>query len=168
MFNCNLVVLSYHQFVVNESAYVFSRTLNQFEHDIRKKVFDWVTIDDGRACTIEACALLQQYNIRAKLFIATSLVGTPGYCNWDDLKALSKFHDIENHSNYHKDHTQVVYERQIESIDIAQKQITQYIGKPPRYFVPPYNKYNPDTEMAALTLGLVLIKNRITITKDSK
>lgn len=164
----NLIVLSYHRFVKEESEYRFSRTYEQFAHDIRKKVYDWITIDDGMSCMIEACTMLRELNIRAKLFICTSLVGTKGYCTWEQIKELSKYHDIENHAHVHKDHSKASYEKQFESIKQAQDLITEKIGKPPRYFVAPYNQYNANTEMAALALNLIAVRDRENILNISK
>lgn len=111
---------------------------------------------------------MREQNIRAKIFACTDLIGQPGYCTWDDLRRLSKFHDIENHGAVHKDHSLAKYEKQFESIEQAQKRITRYTGKSPRYFVPPYNQYNADTEMAALKLGLILVKDRVNVLNISK
>lgn len=164
----NLTILSYHQFVEEESEYPFSRTFEQFDHDIRKKHYDWITIDDGRICSIRACEMLQSYNVRAKLFICTGLVGQPGYCTWDALRELSRFHDIENHSHYHKDHSSVIYKIQEQSIRLAQEIITAEIGKAPRYFVAPYNQYNDNTDKIAISLGLTCVKDRENILNRSK
>lgn len=168
MHNYNPIILSYHRFVEKESEYRFSRTYSQFYHDIHKKVYDLITIDDGMICQIKACEMLRAENRRAKLFICTDLVGQPGYCSWDQLRQLSKYHDIENHSSIHKDHTAASFRLQKESIKKAQEIITREIGKAPRYFVAPYNQYNADTDKAADSLGLVCLKHRENILNISK
>lgn len=164
----DLIILSYHKFVVEPSDYRFSRTYEQFGQDIQKKIYDWITIDDGMRSMIDACEMLKENNVRAKLFIATSLVGEPGYCTWEEIKWLSRWHSIENHSHIHKDHTAANYAKQLESISGAQRLITENIGKPPRYFVAPFNQYNADTEMAALSMGLTCLKDRENILNISK
>lgn len=166
----NLTVLSYHKFVheYEEPPYRFSRTYGQFGHDITKKIFDMITIDDGMSCQIKACAMLTKNNIRAKLFICTSLVGTPGYCTWEELKELSKYHDIENHSHNHKNHTEKDKMWQFGSIHTAQQIISDKIGKAPRFFVAPYNQYNQDTDDIVFQLQLQSIKGRINMLNISK
>jgi peptidoglycan/xylan/chitin deacetylase (PgdA/CDA1 family) len=162
------IVLSYHKFVDQDSGYRFSRTYNQFWHDIRKKVYDLITIDDGMKCMIKACAMLDELGIRAKLFICTSLVGQPGYCTWDEIRELGKRHDIENHSHFHKDHSTVIYEIQRQSIVKAQEIITKEIGKAPAHFVAPYNRYNEDTFRIAGELRLKCLTGRENILNISK
>lgn len=164
----DLIILSYHRFVDAESDYRFSRTYEQFRHDILKKVYDLITIDDGMICQIKACEMLRAENRRAKLFICTGLVGTKGYCSWDQLRELSKFHDIENHSSTHKDHSQASYTLQYKSVLEAQDKIAQAIGKAPRYFVAPYNQYNDATDMVVTELGLISLKGRENILNISK
>lgn len=164
----DLIILSYHKFVEEPSDYRFSRTYEQFGQDIVKKVYDQIHIDDGMTCMMRACDMMRHCNIRAKLFICTSLVGQKGYCTWETLKELSRWHDIENHSHVHKWHTEASYDLQLKSIQEAQRLITENIGKAPRYFVSPYNAYNADTEMAAATVGLTCLKDRINILNISK
>jgi peptidoglycan/xylan/chitin deacetylase (PgdA/CDA1 family) len=130
--------------------------------------YDWITIDDGMSCMIKACEMLRYCNIRAKLFICTSLVHQPGYCTWDELKELSKYHDIENHGHIHQDHSKENLLFQFESIDKAQRLITENTGRAPRYFVPPYNQYNLDTEMVVVNRGLRLVRNRVNILNITK
>lgn len=168
MTNLNLIILSYHQFVEEPKDYRFSRTYDQFYHDIRKKIFDIVTIDDGMSCQIKACDMLRGMNIRAKLFTCTSLIGTEGYCTWEELKELSRWHDIENHGNVHKDHSLATYSLIYESIYTAQQRITENIGRAPRYFVPPYNQYNGNVKEVCGKLGLQLVTDRENILNISK
>jgi hypothetical protein len=168
MFNCNLIVLSYHRFVDKESDYRFSRTYDQFGHDISKKVYDWITIDDGMRCLIKACEMLRYCNIRAKLFICTGLVGQPGYCNWDELRELSKYHDIENHGHVHEWHSKLSPTDIYNSIATAKGQIYTQIHRVPRYFVPPYNNFDRRVQATCKQLDLILVKNRETILNISK
>lgn len=164
----NLIILSYHRFVEQESDYRFSRTYEQFKHDISKKVYDQIHIDDCRICTIKACDILRTSNVRAKIFVCTELIGEPGYCTWDDLRKISMSHDMENHGSIHKLHTEASYQLQYESIRDAQEKIKKEIGKYPRYFVPPWNQFNNQTELACLKLGITLIHGRENILNISK
>lgn len=168
MFTHSLIVLSYHKFVDEPDDYRFSRTYDQFYHDIRKKIYDWITIDDGMRCMIKACEMLKEANIRAKLFIPTSLVGKEGYCTWDELNWLARWHDIENHSHVHQDHSKSSPEFQLSSIKTAQMLIEKNIGRKPRYFVAPYNQFNCDTGNICSDLGIALVEGRETILNFSK
>lgn len=164
----DLLVLSYHKFVDQVSDYRFSRTYDQFGHDISKKVYDWITIDDGMSCMIKACDMLRYCNIRAKLFICTGLVGQPGYCTWDELRELSKYHDIENHGHIHEWHSKLTTSKIMESISQASAAIKDHIGRAPRYFVPPYNDFDNRVQLICNSIHLVLVKNRQTILNISK
>jgi peptidoglycan/xylan/chitin deacetylase (PgdA/CDA1 family) len=168
MFNVDLIVLSYHRFVYEHNDYRFSRTYDQFGQDISKMRYDWITIDDNMKCMIKACDMLRYCNIRAKLFICTSLVGQPGYCTWEEIRELSKYHDIENHGHVHEYHTQMDAAAVVESISQANKLIRENVGRTPRYFVPPYNTHNTYVEWAAKEYGLILVKDRINILNTTK
>ncbi len=167
-----LVILSYHHFVEQyaEPPYVFSRTYDQFWHDIRKKTFDWITIDDARESITLACHMMREINVRAKIFVPTSLVGKPGYCSWQQLRIISQHHDIENHSHDHvkgfSGRDRIVIEA---DIVLAQRFIAENIGREPRYFVSPYNDYEcpNQVEMITADIGLTCLKDRITIKFDT-
>ncbi len=163
-----LIILSYHKFTEQSNPYTFSRTYLQFAHDIDKKVYDLITIDDGMSCMIRACSMLRASNRRAKLFICTSLVGQEGYCTWDELRILSRNHDIENHAHLHVFHTDLNFDEIKASVTAAQDLITFEIGKAPRYFVAPYNTYKGEVDEVAESLNLITLKNRETIKNSSK
>lgn len=169
MTTTKLIVLSYHRFGNEESNYVFSRTYKQFKHDLETKDFDWITIDDGSSCLIKACKMMEERNIRAKIFIATALVGKPGYCSWDELWAVSKKHDIENHSHRHVRLIELGADQEIFSeIKQAQELIKANIGRWPRYFAAPWNQYDMRVTMAAGKLNLQPLMDRINIKNDSR
>jgi peptidoglycan/xylan/chitin deacetylase (PgdA/CDA1 family) len=168
MFTTKLIVLSYHRFTEEDNDYVFSRTYKQFASDIIHKDFDWITIDDGHSSILKACEMMKEKNIRAKLFIATSLIGKPGYCTWEDVWRLSRFHDIGNHSHSHERLTELSEEDIFKNIWRASLLIKKHTFLMPRYFVPPYNNTNHIVEGIALQLGLTLIKDRIEIKNNSR
>lgn len=168
MFKCPLIILSYHRFTPEDHEYVFSRTYKQFRADLETKDFDWITIDDGHRSQIKACKMMQDMNIRAKLFTTTELVGTENYCSWDELWKLSKYHDIENHGTRHVIHTELTDDEIRASIDNANRIIKERIGRGPRFFVPPYNTFDARVEEITKELKLILVKNRITIQNISR
>jgi peptidoglycan/xylan/chitin deacetylase (PgdA/CDA1 family) len=168
MFTPQLIVLSYHDFTNLPDEYQFSRTYEQFEQDLAKIRYDWITIDDARESIVRACEILRRRNIRAKLFVSTSLVDCVGYCSWKDIKKLSAHHDIENHSHLHKKHTEFAEAIASDSIELASQKIEAVTGRRPSFFVPPYNTFNSRVERIANIFGLQLVKNRITILNDTE
>lgn len=168
MFNVNLTVLSYHNFYESENEYPFSRTYKQFQHDLDTKDFDWITIDDGHESIIKACKMMEEKNFRAKLFISTALIDTPGYCTWGQLWHLSRVHDIENHSHEHVKLVQLNDDAVYNQIATANDLIKQFTGRKPRYFVSPWNQRNGIIEAAARALGLQLVHSRTDIKNDSR
>lgn len=167
MFNTNLIVLSYHRFDEQPSEDMYSRTYAQFEHDLNTKDFDWLTIDDCQSGQIKACEMMQEKNIRAKLFASTASVGTEGFCNWDEMWLLSRFHDIGNHSHFHKRLIWLSNSEIHENIGMCNELIKKYLGITPKWFVPPYNKWDKRVETIAGEYGLTLIHNRIDILNNT-
>lgn len=163
MFTTELIVLSYHKFSAEYTSDEYTRAYKQFRNDFESKTYDWITIDDGHESIIKACKMLQDKNIRAKLFITTASVGLPGFCTWGQLWHLSKFHDIGNHSHLHTRLTYLPNDAIRENIEKANEEIKKNLGITPRYFVPPYNNCNKKVETIAGEAGLITIKNRITI-----
>lgn len=163
MTNLDLIVFSYHRFTVSEDEYVFSRTYRQFRNDLNTKDFDLITIDDGHHSCIKACKMMEESNIRAKIFVNPALFDCNGYCTSAEILALSKKHDIENHA---REHVKLV---PLDDLDIyqlilqAQDKIQALTGRRPRFFVPPWNHYDNRVEDICEELNLQIVKKRITI-----
>lgn len=163
-FTCNLIVLSYHTFSKEPRDYQYNRTFRQFSNDLETKTFDWITIDDGHASIMEPCQIMAARNIRAKIFISTSLIGLPNYLTWDQVRELAVFHDIENHSHLHERLTWLKWTEDIEiQIVTASEMIKRHIGRWPRYFVPPFNNSDERVEAMAIKNNLQLVRDRINI-----
>lgn len=168
MCTLKLIILSYHRFTKEEHAYPFSRTYKQFAADIDTKVFDLITIDDGHKSIIKACKMMQERNIRAKLFICTSLIGTENYCTWEELALLAEFHDIENHSHQHKYLTDLTDEAIHWNIRMAGRSIEENLNIKCRYFVPPFNTSDKRVRKIVRSFNLQLICNRVTIKNNTE
>lgn len=164
----NLHILSYHRFVESNDYYPFSRTYEQFWHDIRKKEFDMIAIDDGRKCQIKACEMMRELNIRAKLFVSTALIDTPGYCTWDDLRMLSEHHDIENHSHDHIYLTELTPAEVESQLIKSQALIEAAVNRKPRFFVAPWNQYNETVDKVVAANGLQSLKDRVNILNNTR
>lgn len=107
--------------------------------------------------------MMYAQNIRAKIFVSTALIGTPGYCTWKDLIQIADYHDIENHSHEHVNLQELSYKDVAYNIHMANEIIEKHIGKRPRYFVPPFNKWDDNVKEISDKLGLTLIHSRIDI-----
>jgi peptidoglycan/xylan/chitin deacetylase (PgdA/CDA1 family) len=164
----NLIVLSYHQFTPEDNPYAFSRTYKQFQNDLNTKDFDWITMDDGHQSIIKACKMMEAKNMRAKIFVSSSLIGMEGYCTWDDLWRLAKCHDIENHSHVHVKLTTLKADEIYTQIKMCNDEIKKHIGRTPRYFVAPWNQYDDRIIKIATHLGLQIVKDRTDIRNDSR
>lgn len=168
MTNCNLIVLSYHRFTEEPDEYVYSRTYDQFVNDLATKDFDWITIDDGHSSLLKACKLMEEWNIRGKIFISTSLIGTEDYCSWNDIWAVSRKHDVENHSHEHVKLSLFDEVHILHNIITANELIRKHTGRRPRYFVAPWNEYNKDIVKIAEGEGLQVVNNRSNIKNISR
>lgn len=162
------IILSYHRFTEKYDEYPFSRTYEQFYHDIEKKEFSTITIDDAHESMIKACDMMTAAGIKAMLFVPAALVGTPGYCTWKQLKQLSLYHSIESHGHEHVNLTLLpkynLWLNIRRSVDLIEK----HIGRLPTHFVAPWNLYDEEVDKACTELKLITVKNRINIKNDSK
>jgi peptidoglycan/xylan/chitin deacetylase (PgdA/CDA1 family) len=63
-----------------------------------------LTFDDGAASALEAGEQLARRSWRGHFFIATDLVGTPGFLTWDGVRELVRSgHVVGSHSSSHPD-----------------------------------------------------------------
>jgi peptidoglycan/xylan/chitin deacetylase (PgdA/CDA1 family) len=61
-----------------------------------------LTFDDGAASALEAADQLARRSWRGHFFIATDLVGTPGFLTWDGVRELARSgHVVGSHSSSH-------------------------------------------------------------------
>lgn len=104
-----------------------------------------VTLDDGYADNyIYALPILEKYNLKANIMLASGLMGNGDMLSWDQVKALKASGHI-----YFTNHTWSHYavnrgsQAKIESeIDVAQKQIQDITGQPVTEFTYPYGAFN--------------------------
>lgn len=63
-----------------------------------------VTFDDGDAgWYLEALPVLEEFSVKAVFFVTPHLIGTPSYCDWEALSALSAAgHEIGAHGLTHQ------------------------------------------------------------------
>lgn len=109
-------------------------------------------IDDAFTSFAEVgMPLLREYGYPVSLFINTDAVGTHGYLDWDEIKALAdEGVEIGNHT---ASHAYLVEKEEGESfsawrerirsdINKSQQQFEQHLGMVPQLFVYPYGEYS--------------------------
>lgn len=163
MSKLDLIILSYHEFNEEFSEYPFSRMYCQFREDIETKTYDLITIDDAHQSCLKAFEMLKDRNIRGMLFVPTSLIDQEGYLTWPQVVRVSEHHQIGNHSHNHINLQTLKADEVKEEIITANLFIEKHTGKRPRFFVPPFNKYNNHIDNLAAKFGLQIIKNRVDI-----
>jgi peptidoglycan/xylan/chitin deacetylase (PgdA/CDA1 family) len=115
----NLRALMYHD-VVEGSPDIYSVTPDHFREQLERigrevgrapaaadqlRDGEWmITFDDGGASALLAGEELARRSWRGHFFIATDLVGRPGYLDWDGVRAVAAMgHLIGSHSCSHPD-----------------------------------------------------------------
>ena len=114
-----LRALMYHDVVEgNPDVYTvtperFREHLDEIEHAIGRPPVaadelgdgEWmITFDDGGASALHAGQELARRSWRGHFFIATDLIGRPGYLDWDGVRAVAGMgHVIGSHSCSHPD-----------------------------------------------------------------
>lgn len=100
-----------------------------------------ITIDDGYADNyIYALPILQKYNIKANIMLASGLMGNPDMLTWDQVNGL-KSSGLVYFTNHTWSHFAVNHgsQEKIETeIDTAQAQIQQHTGQTVNVFTYPY------------------------------
>ncbi len=122
-----------------------------------------LSVDDAyRSFYSVAMPLLREYRFPVTLFVNTDAVGTPGYLNWSELKAL--LHEgivIGNHTASHAylvealpDETRDQWRERITG-DIlkAQDAFERHLGLRPTLFAYPYGEYSNEVEALVRELG---------------
>ena len=115
----NLRALMYHD-VVEGSPDIYSVTPDRFREHLEQigravgrppapvdqlRDREWlITFDDGGASALLAGEELARRSWRGHFFIATDLIGRPGYLDWDGVRAVAEMgHVIGSHSCSHPD-----------------------------------------------------------------
>ncbi|MGE5392589.1 MAG: polysaccharide deacetylase family protein [Candidatus Saccharibacteria bacterium] len=107
------------------------------------------TFDDGWKDVFEnAVPILKQEGWIGSFAVATSLLGRPGYAQWDDVAAArDQGMEIISHSENHLDLTSRVYSKEdLERETLGAKRLLEEkLGQPVIAYVYPYGKYDQET-----------------------
>ncbi|HYM65564.1 MAG TPA: polysaccharide deacetylase family protein [Candidatus Sulfotelmatobacter sp.] len=104
-----------------------------------------VTMDDGYADNfIYALPVLQKYNLKANIMVATGLMGVSDMLSWDQVKSLKSSGLIyfTNHTWSHYAINHGPQDKINSEIDIAQKEIQDFTSQPVNVFTYPYGAFN--------------------------
>tara|TARA_A100001388_G_scaffold269213_1_gene245234 strand:- start:661 stop:1593 length:933 start_codon:yes stop_codon:yes gene_type:complete len=132
---------------------------NDFEKSLTQKKGDrkiLLTIDDGLLSFYQnAWPILKSKNIPFILFVNTREVGSYNYMNWDQIRELSNYENVEigNHSHSHEylvDETAEVIKKDIsKSIKIFEDKL----GKNSEFFSYPFGEYSLEFKKIIKTMG---------------
>lgn len=152
-------IFEYHKFAAEPDEYQYSRTLKQFEEDLDHTIrsSDIVRFDDGHAGQWEALKIAEAYGIKVVVGITTDFIGKPGYLTWDQVRVISQYHILGNHSRAHEHLNELSRDEILEEIAGANIKIYEETSVMPRFYLPTYNYVNRDIRQACQTIGLEIL-----------
>jgi peptidoglycan/xylan/chitin deacetylase (PgdA/CDA1 family) len=117
---------------------------------------DWlITFDDGLASSLEIGEELKRRSWHGHFFISSDAVGTPGYLDWDGVRALAEMgHVIGSHSVTHPDRMADLSDEQLlDEWTRSAEQIGTALGAPVKVASVPGGLYSRSVGRAAATAG---------------
>lgn len=123
-------------------------------HEYQKPVA--LTFDDGwEDFYINAFPLFKEYNMKATLYVITSLVGTPGYCNLNELRELkeSGIVDIQSHTVSHPRLALLTLENAKKEMKESKEYLKNNLDIDSDTICYPYGSFNGNVENIAKELG---------------
>jgi peptidoglycan/xylan/chitin deacetylase (PgdA/CDA1 family) len=114
-----------------------------------------ITFDDGHLTDVTiALPALSAANCYGTFFIATSLIGKPGYMNWNQVRELHcNGMSIGSHSTSHTNMCKLNKDLQKKELIESKKRIEDQIGYPINAFSFPFGKFNADLMELAKSSG---------------
>lgn len=98
--------------------------------------------------------IFKKYNVKATFFVG-------GYWVMQNPQYLKKIaeagHEIGNHGFYHKEHSKLTYQQNVEEIVNCSKLVFEYCGVYPTLFAPPSGDFGTETLRAAKDNGFKTI-----------
>jgi peptidoglycan/xylan/chitin deacetylase (PgdA/CDA1 family) len=122
--------------------------------------YAWMlTFDDGAASAVEAAEALAWRSWRGHFFIATDLVGTPGFLGWDDIRELARNgHVIGSHSCSHPDRMAACsWEELLDEWSRSAAVLAEALGRPVITASVPGGLYSPSVGRAAAAAGFTTL-----------
>ena len=115
-----------------------------------------ITFDDGYLDNYtNAYPIMQKYGFTGTIFIVTNLVGhDPRFMNWDQVREMQQNGNVfGSHTVNHQSLTRLTNEQVMNELIQSRDEITQQLGKTPKYFAYPTGTYNPAIEKMVKTAG---------------
>jgi len=168
--NQGVPILAYHQ--VSEADDIYSVTGVQFEEQMAylqeqgytaislEQLFDFydgnvtlpdkpiiITFDDGYEDNfLAALPIMEKYNMRSTIFIATGLVGTPEYLSWQQIAEMQAGHtEIGSHTVTHVSLDGISPDQQRREIVDSKAMLEKHVGAV-KFFAYPYGQFTPMTQ----------------------
>jgi peptidoglycan/xylan/chitin deacetylase (PgdA/CDA1 family) len=123
-----------------------------------------LTFDDGAASALEAAEQLARRSWRGHFFIATDLVGTPGFLTWDGVRELVRCgHLVGSHSCSHPDRMAACSpEMLLDEWSRSGAALAEALGgRPVASASVPGGLYSPDVGRAAAAAGYSALFNSL-------
>jgi peptidoglycan/xylan/chitin deacetylase (PgdA/CDA1 family) len=118
-----------------------------------------LTFDDGAASATEVAEQLARRSWRGHFFIATDLVGSPGFLGWDEVRELARTgHVIGSHSCSHPDRMAACsWEQLLDEWSRSGAVLAEVLGRPVATASVPGGLYSPSVGRAAAAAGFTTL-----------
>ncbi len=94
--------------------------------------------------------IFKKYNVHATFFVGGCWVAqNPEYLQ----KIVADGHEIGNHGYFHKEHSKLTYQQNVDEMVTCSKLVFEYCGVFPKLFAPPSGDFSSDTLKAAKDNG---------------
>ena len=122
-----------------------------------------LTFDDGAASSLEAAEQLARRSWRGHFFIATDLVGTPGFLTWDGVRELERSgHVVGSHSCSHPDRMAACSpEELLDEWSRSRAVLAEELGRPVATASVPGGLYSRNVGSAAAAAGYSVLFNSL-------
>lgn len=157
--NCCLVVVFICVFVVSfvgNTQMVYSNNDNivVYKGNSQSAVSLMFNVYWGTEYLCQILEILDKYQATCTFFVGGTWVAQ----HPEMLKLIvDSGHEIANHGYFHKQHSILNYEQNIQEIDACSKLVWEYVGVKPSLFAPPSGDFDNKTVDACKTLGYKLI-----------
>ena len=156
--NIKLDIFKDHLKIIEDEGIQFVHP-NDFEKSFTQKKGDrkiLLTIDDGLLSFYQnAWPILKSKNIPFILFVNTREVGSYNYMNWDQIRELSNYENVEigNHSHSHEYLVDETAEEIRKDISKSIKIFEDKLGKNSEFFSYPFGEYSLEFKKIVKTMG---------------
>lgn len=104
-----------------------------------------ITFDDGYADNLlNALPILEQYGLKATVFIIAGSVGQADYLNWQQAaELLRRGTEIGSHTVSHASLSQVADTQKLEEIQQSKRLLEDRLGEPVQFLAYPFGQFDP-------------------------